>query len=49
VEIDGLIVRWLRERKVTPLSRYYLAIFPNQKVTKGILAQMRGTFRTQVV
>ena len=26
VEIDVLIVRKLRERKVTPLSRYYFAI-----------------------
>jgi hypothetical protein len=49
VEIDVLIVRRLREREVTPLPRHYLAIFQNQKVTTGILAQMRGTFRTQVV
>jgi hypothetical protein len=49
VEIDGLIVRRLRERKVTPLSRYYFAIAQNQKVTTGILAQIRGISRTQVV
>jgi hypothetical protein len=48
VEIDVLIVRRLRERKVTPLSRYYLAIFQNQKVTTGILVEMRGISRTQL-
>ena len=45
--MDVLIVRKLRKRKVTPLSRYCLAIFQNQKVTTGILAQMQGTSGTQ--